>query len=348
LAQASAQHLGDILYMNFDEKNRLGQTVLVTGGAGFVGSHLVDRLATEGKKLYVLDNLSSGRRDNISGQNVNLVQGDIRNARLVDTLVKKSDIVFHLAEYIPETSSYGSGHVIKYSVENPLLDFDVSCRGSLTILDKCRRYDKEIVFTSSAAVYGENKNAPMNEDSPTAPSSPYGASKLCAETYMVLYSKLYNMPVTVLRFCNIYGPRQRKYLMYDILLRLMENPKKLKILGTGMGQRDFIYVDDAINAMLLAVRSQKSNGVVFNVGTGTSVSIREAVGVILRVIGIQPEISFTQASWKGDVKKLGANVDRIRKLGFQPKYSLENGLKETIDWFKTQVCPSHSLGANLE
>jgi UDP-glucose 4-epimerase len=241
--------------MNSDEKNRLGQTVLVTGGAGFVGSHLADRLANEGAKVYVLDNLSSGRRDNISGKNVELVQGDIRNAKLVDTLVKKSDIVFHLAEYIPETSSYGPGHVIKYSVENPLLDFDVSCRGSLTVLDKCRKYDKEIVFTSSAAVYGENKNASVSEDSPTAPSSPYGASKLCAETYMVLYSKLYKMPVTVLRFCNIYGPRQRKYLMYDILLRLMKNPNKLEILGTGMEQRDFIYVDDAINAMLLAAEN---------------------------------------------------------------------------------------------
>lgn len=320
--------------MSYDKETSLGKTALVTGGAGFVGSHLADRLANEGVHVFALDNLSSGREDNVSNKDVEFVYGDIRDSELVDGLVKKSDIIFHLAEYIPDTTNYGSGHVIKYSVENPLLDFDVSCRGSLIVLDKCRIYDKEIVFTSSAAVYGENKGVFVSEDSPTTPSSPYGASKSCAETYMLLYRKLYGLPVTVLRFCNIYGPRQRKYLMYDILLRLTKNPKKLEMLGSGMEQRDFIYVDDAINATLLAVRSQKSDGAVFNVGTGTSVTIRETVRVILKAIGMQPEVSFTQASWKGDIKKLCANVDRIMKLGFQPKYSLEDGLKETIKWFK--------------
>jgi len=325
--------------MNSDEKNRLGQTVLVTGGAGFVGSHLADRLANEGARVYVLDNLSSGRRDNISGKNVELVQGDIRNARLVDTLVKKSDIVFHLAEYIPETSSYGPGHVIKYSVENPLLDFDVSCVGTLMVLDKCRKYKKKMVFTSSAAVYGENKTAPVNEESPTVPSSPYGAAKLCAETYMVLYSKLYELPVTIVRFSNLYGPRQRKYIMYDILFKLKRTPKKLEILGTGLEERDFIYMDDAIRALLLAANSPTSNEKIFNVGTGTSTSIKEIVELILRILEIQPEVLFTQTSWKGDIKKLGANIDRIKRLGFRPIYSLEDGVRETIKWFNSTHKP---------
>lgn len=319
--------------MSSNEKNHLGKTILVTGGAGFIGSNLADKIANEGARVYVLDNLSSGRKDNISNKNVEFIHGDIRNAKLVDTLVKKSDIVFHLAEYIPETSKYGSGHVIKYSVENPLLDFDVSCLGSLIVLDKCRKYEKEIVFTSSAAVYGENKTALVSEESLTVPSSPYGASKLCAETYMVLYSKLYELPVTVLRLCNVYGPRQRKYLMYDILLKLMKNPKKLEILGTGLEERDFIYVDDAINAVLLAANNLKSDGKIFNVGTGTSTSIKKVVEVILGILDIQPEVLFTQASWRGDIKKLGADTERIRKLGFRPIYSLEDGLKETINWF---------------
>jgi UDP-glucose 4-epimerase len=216
-------------FLVYSDKNSdfSGRSVLVTGGAGFVGSHLADKLSRCDAKVLVLDNLSTGMEDNISKSRVEFIQGDIRNADLVDSLVHRSDIVFHLAEFIPETSNYGAGHVIKYSVENPLLDFDVSCYGSLIVLDKCRKYDKQIVFTSSAAVYGELKGEPLSEVSPTVPSSPYGASKLCAETYMVLYSKLYGLPVTVARFCNLYGPRQRKYILYDILAKLMANQQRL-------------------------------------------------------------------------------------------------------------------------
>jgi UDP-glucose 4-epimerase len=318
-----------------DKRSKFKKNVLVTGGAGFVGSHIADRLASEKSKVYVLDNLSTGRADNISSRTVEFVHGDIRNSELVDSLVKKSDIIFHLAEFIPETRNYGPGHVIKYSVENPLLDFDVSCNGSLVVLDKCRKYEKQIVFTSSAAVYGGTLPGSINEDSPTLPSSPYGASKLCAETYMMLYSRLYKLPVTVLRFCNLYGPRQRKYLVYDILLKLMKDPKKLEILGTGLEERDFIYVDDAVNAVLLAAENPKSNGEIFNVGTGVSTSTRRIVELILKIQCMQPELLFTQASWKGDIKKLGANVDKIGHLGFSSKFSLEDGLRATIDWFNT-------------
>jgi UDP-glucose 4-epimerase len=326
--------------MSCDKKTILGKTVLVTGGAGFVGSHLADRLASEGIHVYALDNLSSGRKDNISNKDVEFIQGDIRNSELVDSLVKKSDIVFHLAEYIPDTSSYGSGHVVKYSVENPLLDFDVSCRGSLIVLDKCRIYDKEVVFTSTAAVYGENKHAFVSEDYPTTPSSPYGASKLCAETYMLLYRKLYGLPVTILRFCNLYGPRQRKYLMYDILLKLSKNQNKIELLGTGLEQRDFIYVDDALDAMLLVAQNRKTDSAIFNVGTGISISVSKVVRTITRILGIRPEVIFTQSSWTGDIKKLGANVNRIRQLGFNPIFSLKDGLKETINWFNSTNRPS--------
>jgi UDP-glucose 4-epimerase len=321
--------------MKSNENTNQRQTVLVTGGAGFVGSHLADKLANEGARVIVLDNLSSGRKDNISDKKIEFVNGDIRNSELVDTLVRKSDTVFHLAEYIPETVKYGVGHVIRYSVENPLSDFDVSCFGSLIVLDKCRKYDKKIVFTSSAAVYGENMKTPADEESPTTPSSPYGASKLCAETYMILYSKLYDLPVTVLRFSNLYGPRQRKYVVYDILLKLMKNPKKLEILGTGREERDFIYVNDAITALLLASNSPTLNERVFNIGTGISTSISQIVETTLKILQVQPEVSFTKASWQGDIKKLVSNTSRIAKLGFKPKYSMHDGIKETIEWFKS-------------
>jgi UDP-glucose 4-epimerase len=321
--------------MNSNENENRRQTILVTGGAGFVGSHLADKLANEGSRVIVLDNLSSGRKNNISNKNIEFVHGDIRNSALVDTLVRKSDTVFHLAEYIPETVKYGVGHVIRYSVENPLSDFDVSCFGSLIVLDKCRKYNKKIVFTSSAAVYGENMKTPADEESSTIPSSPYGASKLCAETYMILYSKLYELPVTVLRFSNLYGPRQRKYVIYDILLKLMKNPKKLEILGTGQERRDFIYVHDAIRALLLAANSPSSNEKIFNIGTGISTSISEIVELTLKILDVQPEVLFTQASWQGDIKKLVANTSRIARLGFKPAYSINDGIRETVEWFKS-------------
>jgi UDP-glucose 4-epimerase len=323
--------------MDFEDENNRKQTALITGGAGFVGSHLADRLAHEGMQVIVLDNLSSGRKSNISKKKVDFVLGDIRNESLVDKLVKKSDTVFHLAEFIPETIKYGAGHVIKYSVENPLLDFDVSCFGSLMVLDKCRKYNKEIVFTSSAAVYGETKIESIDEESKTLPSSPYGASKLCAETYMRLYSKLYGLPVTILRFLNLYGPRQHKYIVFDILSKLKKNPGKLEVLGTGFEQRDFIYVDDAVTAVLLAARSSTSDEKIFNVGTGSSTSIREMVEIILKILELEPEVSFTQTSWKGDIKKLGANTSKIAKLGFKPIHSLEDGLRETVNWFNCKT-----------
>jgi UDP-glucose 4-epimerase len=316
--------------MLVSEKNYSGKKILVTGGAGFVGSTLAEKLANEGANVTIVDNLSSGRQENISNLNIEFKLGDVRNDELMDNLVHNSDVVFHLAEFIPETCTYGAGHVIKYSVENPLQDFDVSCFGSLNVLEKCRKYDKPIIFTSSAAVYGESKR--QDEESSPVPSSPYGASKLCAEIYMRLYAKLYKLPVTVLRFCNLYGPKQRKYILYDVLLKLSRNEEKLEVLGTGFEERDFIFVNDAIDAVLLAAQNQSCSKL-FNVGTGNSVSIKEMIEAILKVLQLRPTVSFSQSSWKGDIRKLGASTEKIKNLGFKPKYTLDEGIKETVSWF---------------
>jgi len=316
------------------------ETVLITGGAGFIGSHLVGKLINEGVRVIVLDDLSSGTKNNIRYKNVEFVRGDVRDVGLVDTLVKKSDVVFHLAEYIPETRKYGLGHVIKYSVENPILQFDISCGGTLTVLDKCRKYDKKIVFASSAAVYGESKNALIEEESPTSPSSPYGASKLCAETYVKLYSKLYEVPATILRIFNAYGPRQNKYIMHDILLKLTRDSTKLEILGSGQEERDFIFVSDVVDAMLFVASSRKCYGEVFNVGTGRPTSTEQLIKLILEILDTHPEVIFTQTSWKGDVRRLVADISKIRNMGFEPKYLLKDGLKELVKWYKDE-CFDH-------
>jgi UDP-glucose 4-epimerase len=247
--------------------------------------------------------------------------------------VKQCSLVYHLAEFIPETEKYGAGHVIKYSVDNPLSDFDVSCRGTILILESCRKHDKELIFTSTAAVYDSRSEKPLSEESQTVPSSPYGASKLCAEGYVKLYARLYGMRTTILRLFNVYGPRQRKYIMYDILLKLKRNSNELEILGTGNQKRDFIYVSDAVDALTIVRDNQRANGEIFNLGTGIATSIRELVELMLPILNLRPRTFYTGKSWTGDINTRIADIHRIRELGFVPKHSLESGLEKLIQWF---------------
>jgi UDP-glucose 4-epimerase len=241
-------------------------------------------------------------------------------------------MVFHLAEYIPETTLYGVGHVIRYSVNKPLQDFDVGCKGTLNLLEMCRKHDKPIVFSSTAAVYGNGYINPIKEDAPTIPVSPYGASKLCAETYIALYSRLYGLQTDILRFFNVYGPKQRKYLIFDLLLKLRSDPTRLEVKGTGEERRDFIYVADAVDSLLI-VTSKRERGIICNVGTGGSYSVSQVVNLTIRSLGLKPAITYTGASWKGDINCLVADNERLLGFGFAPKWSLKQGIRETIRWF---------------
>jgi len=309
------------------------ETALVTGAAGFIGSHLAEKLTDHQVRVIALDNLSSGDRNNIGNTRVEFVHGDVRDSELVDALVKKSSIVFHLAEYIPQSRDYGVGHVIKYSTENPLLDFDVGCRASLILLEKCRKYKKKMVLASSAAVYGRSASALLKEETPKLPSSPYGASKLCAEIYLTLYSRLYDLPTAVVRFFNVYGPRQSKYLMYDMLCKLTKSPERIELLGTGQEERDFVFVEDAVDATILVANNQDRIGEVFNVGTGTATSTESVAEQILGILGIHADVKFTQTSWKGDINRLVADAAKIRSIGFEPRYDMKDGLRELVRWY---------------
>lgn len=320
--------------MNKNNNASSGETVLVTGGAGFIGSHLVDELLSRGHSVIVLDNLSSGTLSNLSNhKSLTFIKGDITDLNLVDALVKQADTIFHLGEYIPTTKSYGSGHVVKYSIDAPLQDFDVSARGTLIVLNSAKKYSKKFVFTSTAAVYGESAST-LNETSKPLPISPYGASKLCAEQYVTLYNRIYGLPTAIVRFFNVYGPRQSKYVMYDLALRLQKNPSRLEILGTGEEKRDFVYVKDAINAVLLVAQDEFATGEVYNVASGKHTSIKELVSLMLPYYACKPEIAFKGSSWAGDVKHLVADISKISSIGYMPKYTLTDGLQNFMDWFK--------------
>jgi UDP-glucose 4-epimerase len=310
--------------------------ILVTGGAGFIGSHLVGILLANGHSVTVLDNLSSGVLDNLGRHKLlTFVQGDISDLNLVDGLVEHSDMVFHLAEYIPSTKSFGSGHVVKFSVDAPLQDFDVSARGTLIVLNSAKKYCKKLVFTSTAAVYGESTSL-LKESSLPMPISPYGVSKLCAEEYVRLYSRIHNLPVSIVRFFNVYGPRQLKYIMYDLLLKVKENPDYIEMLGTGEEMRDFVYVADAVKALLLVSQDEFAVGEVYNVASGQQTQINELVDTLLTVYGAHPIVNFKGSSWKGDVKHLVADISKISAIGYQPSYCLESGLQKFVSWFKSK------------
>lgn len=285
--------------------------------------------------VFILDNLSSGNEGDIPTGNVRFIRGDVRNEKLVDRLVRRSDVVFHLAEYIPGTAEFSPGHVVRYSVDHPMMEFDVGCRGTLVVLDMCRRHDKKFIFTSTAAVYGRTAHRPVPERTPPSPSSPYGASKACSEIYATLYSQLYNLRTVTLRLFNVFGPGQRKYVMHDILVKLVNDPRRLVVLGTGRERRDFVYVDDAIDALILAATNGRAHGI-YNVGTSTSISIKEVVRSTLDVVDLHPRVSYTQTSWSGDVRAVVADVSRMKALGFSPKYSLVAGLRELVKWFNQE------------
>jgi UDP-glucose 4-epimerase len=312
----------------------LDNNVLVTGGAGFIGSNLTLKLIEQGKNVTVLDNLSSGFQSNIpTHKNLKFINGDIRDVERVDELVKDNDIIFHLAEFIPNSSKFGAGHVIKFSVENPLIDFDVSAKGTLVILESVKQHKKRLIFTSTAAVYGLYKEN-ISEDFELKPISPYGVSKICAEQYIYLYNRIYDTRSTIFRLFNVYGPNQIKYVMYDTLIKLKNNPNKLELLGTGTEQRDFIYINDVVNALIFASNNDSTIGEVINIGTGKATSIKSLVEIIVNKMGLDTEIIFKGSSWKGDVSSLVSNNSKLIKMGYKPKIILDKGLDYFIDWFK--------------
>jgi len=320
-----------------------GRKALVTGGAGFIGSHLVEALLRSHNDVIVLDDLSTGTLQNLRfrSRQLKIIKGDVRNAELVKKLARKSDFIFHLAEFIPNTKQAGSGHVIKFSVDNPFEDLDICVRGTLNVLEAAKEANAGVLFTSTAAVYGDTARKPLRETTPVNPISPYGASKSAGEVYCKLYANLHGLDVKIVRLFNVFGPRQRKYIMYDILSRLEKNPRILKILGSGKHVRDFVYVGDVVKAIIFLSQKAEYSGEVFNVGTGVPTSMDEVARDIADLLNIEPRLEHTGSSWKGDIAYVVADVSKLRRAGIVPRYGLRSGLRKLIDWFQQQGSQNH-------
>ena len=307
-----------------------GRRVLVTGAAGFIGSHLVDRLVEKGAEVVAIDNLKDGNLSNLaeSMDKIEFHKVDIRNFESLKEVMDGVEIVFHLA----------ANANVPYSVENPKYDFETNALGTFNVLKLSLDLDVEkVVYASSAAVYGEPVYVPIDEEHPLNPISPYGASKLAGERLGFAYFKIYGLPFVSLRIFNTYGPRQGRYVMYDFLRKLEENPNRLEVLGTGEQIRDFCYVKDCVEAFILAAEKNTAVGDVFNIAGGNPISIRDLAYLMVKVLGLdgKTEIVFTGESWKGDIVRLYADINKIKsKLQFTPKFNLTEGILKLVDWFK--------------
>jgi len=299
-----------------------GKRILVTGGAGFIGSHLCRTLSNLTSNLTVYDNLSSGRVENVKHlPKVHFVKADILDLRKLYSQ-EKVDVIYHLAAQV----------VVPYSMENPIEDFETNARGTLNVLEKARKDDARVVFASSAAVYGNTTILPTPEVYGFSPDSCYGLSKVVGEEYCNMYSKQYNLDVTILRFANVYGPKCHG-VIHDFLDKISRNPEELEIIGSGLQSRDFVHIYDVVDALKLAATSDAAVGETFNIGFGKTTKIIDLAKIILKILGLSEKtvIKTTNVPWHGDIKTIWFNINKVKKtLNWEPKISLEDTLKELI------------------
>ena len=296
----------------------------MTGGAGFIGSHLVEHLVAAGAPVTVVDNLSTGHLEHLqaAGSNVKLVVGDLGDVLRLNR-IKLADyaFVFHLAanSYIPP------------SVANPAFDFHANLQNTFSLLEALRQTPSApgLVNVSSAAVYGNPARLPIREDDPTIPIAPYGVSKLAGERYVSVYSQLYGIRAVSVRLFSIYGPRQRKQVVYDFFCKLRANPKTLEILGDGSQARDFTYVADVVQALSLVATAAPNHGEVYNVASGATLTIAELVEACCRVSGLNPKIVYTGQIRPGDAEKWVVDISLLKQLGFEPRSELHAALAAT-------------------
>lgn len=304
---------------------------LITGGAGFIGSHLARALAADGARVRVLDDFSTGRRENLhgAGKNIEIVEGDVRERAAVREAMKGVECVLHEAAIAS----------VPASIEDPVTTNDVNVTGTLHLLEAATEAGvRRFVFASSTAVYGDGPTLPVTEDAPPAPCSPYAASKLIGETYGFTFHRLHGLPFTALRYFNVYGPGQDEHSPYAAVIPLFIEKilggERPVIFGDGRQSRDFIHVSDVVLANRLALEREEAVGRVFNVGRGDETDLNRLAASIAALVGSRIEPLY-EAPRPGDIVHSRADIDRARKLlGFEPRTELIEGLRNTVEWYR--------------
>ncbi len=305
--------------------------ILVTGGAGFIGSNVVDGYLSEGHELAVFDNLSSGRREFVDPR-ATLFVGDLTSAGDVERCVAgfKPEVVCHHAAQID----------VRHSVTDPIHDARTNVLGSLTLLQSCTRQGvRKVIYSSTGgALYGEGRFLPATEDHPVNPESPYGVSKHTVEHYLYLWKLLHGLDYTVLRYPNIYGPRQNPHGeagVNAIFIGLMLDGQRPRIFGSGDQVRDYLYVGDVVAANRIAL--ERGSGLVLNLGTGVGTSVNDIVRTINDLLGTRIEPIY-EPPRPGEVQRIYLDASRAREtLGWTPTVTFADGLRRTIEWHRACV-----------
>ena len=306
---------------------------LVTGGAGFIGSHLVESLLQRGHKVRVIDNFSTGKKDNISAftNDIELINADIRNFEAVEYATKDIDVILHHAALAS----------VPGSVSDPLTANDVNITGTINVLEGAKRNNvQRVVFAASSAAYGDEPESPKHEKMKPQPLSPYAVGKLAGEYYCKIYADLYGLQTVTFRYFNVFGHRQDPESQYAAVIPKFITSiiadKSPIIFGDGLQTRDFTHVDNIVEANILAATTADLSGVLFNCACGEAISLNEVVQIINNFLGknIQP---IYEAARPGDIKHSLASIDLIHdQLNFIPKYNFKQGLEKTIPFYVEQ------------
>jgi UDP-glucose 4-epimerase len=305
--------------------------VLVTGGAGFIGSHLAERLLSAGDQVRILDNLSTGKRENLPRVSaIEFIEGDIRDAQVVNRCAEGMDAVVHLAAVAS----------VQASIDDPVTTHQSNFDGTLNLLEAARRKGiKRFLYAGSAAVYGDTVEIPVSEEVTPKPLSPYAVDKLAGEYYLLYYFSKYKLATTAFRFFNVYGPRQDPSSPYSgvisIFVDRLFRKQPVTIFGDGRQTRDFVYVADLVDLLTTALRDTRGAGGVFNVGTGKSHSLLELLGHLEKLSGNKIEKRHEKARL-GDIQHSCADVTRLRNtFGGAPATPFEHGLKKLLESLAT-------------
>jgi UDP-glucose 4-epimerase len=312
--------------------------VLVTGGLGFIGSNLSAQLVSLGAHVAIVDNMMprlGGNLFNVKeiADGVHINFSDVRDSHSMDYLVKGQEFIFHLAGQVNHVDS----------IRNPIQDLDINCRGTLVLLESCRKYNREvkIIFAGTRGEYGSSVTLPVGEDHPTNPKGIYAVTNLTAEKMVLVYDDVHKIPGTCLRITNTYGPRHQmvhdEYGVLNWFIRKAIDGEVVPVFGDGRILRDFLYVDDLVDCFLRVATCDKAYGEVFNVGSGVPISFIELAQKIVKIVG-SGKVTFTEFTQERKEVEPGdyyTNISKIKRLvGWGPKTDLEEGLRSTIEFYR--------------